>query len=216
MIERSLGLSPGIRVLDIPCGAGRHAREFARRGWPTTAIDLSRDLLDHATHSGAAPNLSYARGDVRALPLRDGSFDVVANLFSSFGYLPDDEANFAVLGEFARVCRPGGHVVLDFMNEPQVRLALQPDSERMTSEGWVVSERRSIRGTPPRVEKQTRVTVPSGGTREFLESVRLFKPEELREAMERAALVVCKAFGDYSGAEYSAQSRRLILIGEKP
>ena len=52
---------------------------------------------------------------MRRLPFRDGAFEAVANLFTSFGYFFDEAQNRRVLGEIARVLRPGGAFLLDLM-----------------------------------------------------------------------------------------------------
>jgi ubiquinone/menaquinone biosynthesis C-methylase UbiE len=63
-----LGLSAGERLLDVPCGQGRHAHLLAEAGFDVTGLDYSRHLLDIAKERGTAANLRYAQGDMRALP----------------------------------------------------------------------------------------------------------------------------------------------------
>lgn len=214
LITRAVCLRPGQQVLDASCGAGRHAREFARHGCAVYALDLSRDLLSEARKSSAEPAPCYLRADLRSIPFGPRRFDLVANLFSSFGYFQSDEKNYAVLAEFARVCRPGGHVVLDFMNEPQVRDALRPETRRRAPGGWTVRETRRITGEPPRIEKTGLAHSASGVEIRWRESVRLFTPRELADAMRRAGLEITSTFGDYSGAPHTPASPRLILAGK--
>lgn len=227
LITGVLALRPGTRVLDAPCGAGRHARGFAWLGFRTTAMDLSTDLLHAARQADGdsrppgvpagrpLPSPDYVRADLRALPFPARHFDLVTNLFSSFGYLATDAENFGVLEELARVCRPGGHVVIDFFNAGLVRASLEPESLRRTAAGWLVRERREIRGEPPRVEKHIRIESAGGQMQEIRESVRLYTREELEQMLARAGVPVVRRFGDYAGSPLTGLSPRVILFGRR-
>lgn len=98
------GIRP-LRILDIACGTGRHARELARRGFETIAMDLQEGCLRIARAEGA---LACAAADMRRLPVADGSVDLVLNMWNSCGYFLDSDEDAAVLREFRRVLRPGG------------------------------------------------------------------------------------------------------------
>jgi ubiquinone/menaquinone biosynthesis C-methylase UbiE len=107
-----LGLPSGSRILDVPCGHGRHAHLLAEAGYDVDGLDYSPDLLAVARKRGTADNLRYTRGDMRKLPAKwTRRFDSVLNLFSSFGFFvhPSDDAR--VLQEFARVLKPGGVLI---------------------------------------------------------------------------------------------------------
>ena len=104
----TLGLRPGMRVLDVGCGPGRHCHELAARGISVVGVDRSWRFVSLA---GGGPG-HYVRGDARALPLPDGSFDSVISLCQGgFGLLGGDEDAVA-LGEMLRVLRPGGRAAL--------------------------------------------------------------------------------------------------------
>ncbi|HLB10043.1 MAG TPA: methyltransferase domain-containing protein, partial [Gemmatimonadaceae bacterium] len=65
-----VGLPAGERLLDVPCGQGRHAHLLAEAGFDVTGLDFSKHLLDIARARGTAINLRYVRGDMRALPAK--------------------------------------------------------------------------------------------------------------------------------------------------
>lgn len=109
-----LGLAPGDRLLDLGCGAGRHAFEALRRGARVVAFDYDEaELKDVAAMAAAmdqagdipgAGDSSTTRGDATRLPFPAGSFDriIAAEVLE---HIPDDEA---AICELARVLRPGG------------------------------------------------------------------------------------------------------------
>src|SRR5438132_14431674 len=68
-----LALEPGVRVLDVGCGPGRHAHALARRGIDVHGVDISEHFIELAT-AGAPPGATFAVADARALAF-DGVFD---------------------------------------------------------------------------------------------------------------------------------------------
>jgi ubiquinone/menaquinone biosynthesis C-methylase UbiE len=111
-----LGLDPGARILDAPCGHGRIARRLAAAGMEVTGVDLTPAYVDQARADPPPPqgSVTYVEGDVRALPV-DGPFDAVVCWLNSFGYYEDADCH-RVLAEFRRVLRPGGTVAIDTMH----------------------------------------------------------------------------------------------------
>ncbi|MBR0679566.1 methyltransferase domain-containing protein [Roseomonas eburnea] len=93
------------RILDIPCGYGRHAEELARRGFDVVGMELQEGYLRAAKAGGAA---LYAAADMRRLPVATGAFDLLVNMWNSLGYFLDERDEVATLEEFRRVLRPGG------------------------------------------------------------------------------------------------------------
>ncbi len=214
LILENTAVGPGARVLDAPCGAGRHLRAFEARGIKAFGFDLSPALLAQAKADGAPP-LTLVRADLRALPFREESFDLVVNLFSSLGYFDTDEMNLSVLCNIVKLCRRGQWVVIDFMNSDFVRANLEAESSRVMPDGTAVRDRRWIGGTPERVNKQTAVRFPDGRDRTFDESVRLFSPDELKQALDRCGVNIEKEFGSYEGDRFTTSSKRSILMGRR-
>lgn len=96
-------LGPGVGVcLDVCCGTGAHAAALAELGWTPIGVDLSREQLRHA-----ARRLPVAVADAGALPLADNCLPAAACVLASTD-VPDYGA---VIGEIARVLRPGGRFV---------------------------------------------------------------------------------------------------------
>jgi len=98
---------PGCKILDIPCGFGRHSLELASRGFAVTGVDLNRAQLDKARElmEEAGVNYKLIRGDMRD-EMFHGEFDLLLNLFTSFGYFSDEE-NARVAVNFYKALKPG-------------------------------------------------------------------------------------------------------------
>ena len=207
------GLFPlaGRRVLDLACGPGRHAAQLAARGARVVGLDLSLPLLARArTRTGGT--VPVVRADMRRLPFRAETFDMVVNLFTSFGYFADDAQHQAVLTNAATLLRPGGTFVLDFLNAAAVRRYLVPREERVVGSQRVVI-RRCIAPEGHHVVKEMHL-LDDG--RSFVERVRLFTGDELIALMRDAGLDVRHRFGNYDGSPFSDAAPRVILMGSRP
>lgn len=208
-VARAVGPSPGARLLDAGCGAGRHTRALGALRFDVVGLDRSADLLAAAASRGGA---RYVRGDVRALPFRDAAFARVVSLFTSFGYF-DERGDRAHLAEIARVLAPRGTFLLDFLNAPRVETTLVPESERHVGE-WTVVERRAIRRG--RVEKHVLARRASDdAAAEWHESVHLWPRAALRDALRDAGLRVTSEHGDLEGSAWTPDAPRLVLVAER-
>ncbi len=111
MIVEAAAPRPRDTLLDVACGGGIVVSAFAPHVKHATGIDMTPAMLDrarqHAAESGVA-NVSWDRGDVTALPYADGAFDIVVTRFSMHHFLEP----VGVMREMARVCAPGGRVVV--------------------------------------------------------------------------------------------------------
>ena len=100
----------GERVVDVGCGTGNAALLAAERGAIVTGVDPAARLLEVARADAAARGLdaTFAPGHAAALPLGDGEADVLLSVFGVI-FAPDPRA---AAEELARVCAPGGRIVL--------------------------------------------------------------------------------------------------------
>src|SRR5437868_13770563 len=112
LISRTVGLQPGWRVLDVACGAGRHARAFVGAGARCFGLDLSATLLRLARQVTDAP---LVRADMRYLPIRSRAMDLTVTLFTTFGYFKRDAEHRAALEEMIATDREHGWFVIDFL-----------------------------------------------------------------------------------------------------
>lgn len=210
LIARVAPWSPGQVVLDLACGAGRHAAELERAGARVVGLDLSPAMLHRARRRVTAP---LVRGDMRALPFRSGSMGLVVNLFTSFGYFRSDLEHGRVMRQVADVLAPGGRFVIDYLNAEQVRRTLRRDSEQIQQGDATARVRRRFSEEGLYVVKEIELRAEN---RSFQERVRLFTAAELEGLLTAAGLDVVGRYGDYDGGPPGADSPRTILVALRP
>ncbi|EMT53889.1 class I SAM-dependent methyltransferase [Brevibacillus borstelensis] len=212
LLER-LPIKRSGRVLDLCCGSGRHSRALARRGYEVVGVDLSNVLLQLANEQKILPNLHFYQYDMRHIPFRE-EFDIVVNLFTSFGYFSSDEENAQVVQNMALALKSGGEVVIDYLNPAFVEANLVPHSEKEVG-GLLIEEERWLEAGF--VKK--RIVVKDKGaaeTRVYQEQVRLFTVEEMTAMLQKAGFVNIQTFGNYQFEPYqAADSPRMIFFAVK-
>jgi SAM-dependent methyltransferase len=198
--------------LDLACGTGRHAVVLADEA-RVTGLDLSIHLLAEAVQRFEGP--PFVRGDMRALPFRNGVFGAVVNFFTSFGYFEEVSDDARVLTEIHRVLAPGGAFLSDFFNAERVIATLASREEKFI-QGQRIVIRRSYDKTSRRVEKEIEMGI-GAGRRVFRECVRAYREDELRQLHAAAGFQVVAAYGDFDGMPFELRrSPRLILLAVKP
>jgi SAM-dependent methyltransferase len=212
VIEHLAQPAPDAQILDVGCGRGRHARVLARRGYQVTGLDLSERAIEQARRRTAAEGLdvTYHVQDMRA-PMGTAAYDGVVNLFTAFGYFEDDADHERALQHMTDALRPGGWLVQDFLNTPQVIQSLNPEDAQATN-GVTIEQNRWVENG--RINK--RITLhENGDTRTFCESVRLLTLYDFKQLYERVGLELVQAVGDYDGSTYTPDSPRLIMHARK-
>jgi ubiquinone/menaquinone biosynthesis C-methylase UbiE len=208
---RLSGCTEGGELLDVPCGFGRHALPAARAGYRVTGVDRSSALIEEArrrTRGERWPKLVIA--DYRELPFADASFDAAMNLFSSLGYLGDDE-DTRVLAEIRRVLRPGARLVVELMHRDRLVRGFSEQDWRLLGEGRLLLEQRTF-DPAAGVVQMTQTVVPTDGTRESRTmSLRVYTATELCAMLDRAGFSESRCYGDFDGTPFGTDTRLVIL-----
>ncbi len=210
-----LGLPSGSRVLDVPCGQGRHAHLLAEAGFDVDGLDYSPDLLARARRRGTGARLRYTRGDMRTLPARwTGRFDAVLNLFTSFGFFAEPRDDARMIAEFARVLAPGGVLVWHGGNRDGVMARFLARDWWQTADGTVVAHERSFDGLSGVLSVHSVWAGPkTSGSRDH--RIRLYTPTRIAELCADAGLIVEQAYEAFTDRPLTRRSSEMMLVARK-
>jgi SAM-dependent methyltransferase len=211
LILSNTNLNPNSQILDIGCGQGRHLSVFANRHFRITGIDLSGVLLRIAKEDNLNnPKADFMQADMRYLPL-NSKFDLILNLFTSFGYFEKDESNKLVFQQINDLLKKSGRFVFDYFNSNYVKKNLITKHKEEIGE-IVVEQERFIENS--RIKKKINL-IKHGKKSTYFESVKLYSPDEIFAMLNSVNLKVNKAFGNYDGSSFEIESPRLLVFGEK-
>jgi SAM-dependent methyltransferase len=205
-----LSVPQGATILDLPCGKGRHTLFLAEKGFTLTGADLSNESISLAK-SYAPEGVTFLVHDLRK-PAWNEAFDYVLNLFTSFGYFETEAEDRAAFTTLSRALKPGGKLVIDFMNvtravnmlkeeETKVIQGIEFRLNRYLKDGYIHKEIRFEADETPYF---------------FTERVKALSLEDFQEFFTFAGLTLEDTFGSYQLDAYDAkESDRLIMIAKK-
>lgn len=195
-------------VLDLACGGGRHLAELRKLNGQAFGIDLSAALL-----TLAPPDLRpwLLRADMRRLPVKPGLAGITL-WFTPFGYFSDSE-NETLLRSLSGLLRPGGVLLIDYLNAAELRRSLVPEDTLERNGIRVKSRRRIEEGRV--IKEMDLLRLDTGETRQARESVHIYEPGGIETMATGAGLRLRKAMGGYDGSAFEARSPRWIAVFEK-
>ncbi len=213
-LERELQVSPGARLLDVPCGNGRHAIELARRGYRLSGVDLSEEFIREAQERSAAAGaeIEWILEDMRRLPW-ESEFDGAFCLGNSFGYL-DHPGTEDFLAALARAMKPRARFVLQTGLVAESILPL-----RSPQEWWKAGDILLLVHKEYDIE-EGRLNIDytfihDGQVETRPGSQGVYTVAEIRRMLARAGLRALSLFGDVAGTPYRVGSPGLLLVAQK-
>lgn len=209
-VQRCLGVPPPARLLDVPCGSGRHAVRLAALGYRVTGIDLSEDAIEHA--KAANSTAEFRRADMRELPAGE-TFDGALCLGNSFGYLPDD-AMASFVAALARALKPGAKLLLDSAMIAEALFAGWQDGREHALGDIRVASQSDYDCRTGRVRTRYRLT-RHGTTTEQRVSHRVYTVRELAALLAAHGLLIEALHGGPDGAPFAIGSPRLWLVARR-
>jgi SAM-dependent methyltransferase len=206
-------LDSPLRILDVPCGFGRHANRLSALGHHLTGVDLYPGFLDLARRDASARGVQvdFRQADMRHLDF-NAQFDRVFMLFTSFGYF-EDEDNFRVLENVACALAPGGLFILDIPNRDTF-LKNMPSVVVTEKNGDLLIDRGSFDTLTGRWFNR-RIAIRNGVRKDKPFFVRLFNPSEIHDWLARAGMDVDQMYGGYDVQPVSVDSRRMIVVAKR-
>jgi SAM-dependent methyltransferase len=213
-LQEALGIPPPARLLDVPCGGGRHSLALARLGYDMTGVDLSTDFLA-AARSQPAPgpgSVAWEHREMRDLPW-PARFDGAFCLGNSFSYL-DDRGNADFLKAVARALKPGARLVLDTSYVLELILhGIQWRTWYQADDILMLADRRY---DPAEGRLHVEYTWVSEGTLDTRAmSARLYTYREVFGLLEEAGFTDLQGYGSLAREPFRIGSGRLLVSAEK-
>jgi SAM-dependent methyltransferase len=200
-IEKVLNLKPGMNILDLACGAGRHSIELARRGYKVFGQDINPFFLKIAK-------------DMREIPFKN-KFDAIINIFTAFGYFEKEKDNQKVIFAVAKALKKRGLFLIDVNNPYYIITHFQPrDFIKINGDLLFLSE-RSFDFLTNRIKEHRTLIIRNKKIRENYLSIRFYTLPEIISMCEKTGLIFKECYGDYQEKPVDFNTNRWILITQK-
>jgi SAM-dependent methyltransferase len=201
-----LNLNKADSILDLACGKGRHSIFLNSLGYDVTGLDLSKNSIEHAK-TNESESLHFEVHDMKNV--YETQFEIVLNLFTSFGYFQDEMDNFKVIQTIKSSLKQNGIGVIDYMNSPLVIDNLIAHNS-YESDGIKFELKRNYKDGF--ITKNIEVN-DDGNSFHFEEKVRAFTFQDFETMLSNAGLHLLDCFGSYKLEPFNNKtSERLILI----
>ena len=203
------------RVLDLGCGPGRVALQFARRGARVTGVDLNQAYLAKAAKaaSHARLDVEWVHSDMRAYKT-DATFDIAVCLYNTFGYFADDNADALVIANIYASVAPEGFFVLDHLGREICEHAISLDPYVETRAGVTVEHRAELRRNNSVLHCEWEI-VAGERTDRFATEQFVYSADEISSLIQKAGFRTVECFGGYERTPYTPESDRLLVVASK-
>lgn len=214
-----LKLEPGMRVLDLPCGYGRHSNALASEGLNVVGGDVNSLFLSRATADAKERGLTTDFRKINMLNMDfDNEFDAAINMFFSFGFFETDDENFKVLKDFYRSLKIGGKFLMH--TDTNVSRIIEnnnisEDNIRTSISGNKLHNFEKYNPETKRVDGFWRIIQPNGAEKTIDYSVRVYTSEEFTDLCHQAGFRNIKSYSDWDGTEFDPNSQVMIVVAEK-
>lgn len=205
-----LDIPKGSRILDLACGKGRHSLQFQKAGYEVIGVDLAEESILEAKKL-EKEGLEFYVHDMRDLYWSE-HFDLVANLFTSFGYFHNAEDDQKTINSVAEALNSRGVFILDFLNAVKVKANLLGYEEKVIEEVKFEITRSVENGVIIK-----RIHIIDGDEEfDFEEQVDALMLDNFKQYFDKAGLELINVYGDYELNMFDEMtSDRLILVGKK-
>jgi SAM-dependent methyltransferase len=211
----ALAQCSGGSLLDLCCGPGRHAVEFARSGFQVTGVDRSPFLLERAREhaSGTGVSIEWIMEDMRNF-VRPAAFDLACNLFTSFGYFKEEQDNLRVLRNVHQSLKENGVLVIEVVGKERLARTWQNTISSELADGSLMVQRPQLRDDWSRVYSDW-ILVKDGCTRNFSFEHTIYSGRELKDCLLSCGFGQVQLFGGLQGSPYNLEATRLVAVARK-
>lgn len=208
-ITQYLNITKG-KILDVGCGKGRHAKYFNELGFNVVGIDLSLNSIAKAKLN-ETQDLKFYKFDMRNV-FKENSFNVVTNLFTSFGYFDNSLDEQKTINAMVKNLKKDGILIIDFMNVKKIiNNLVSKESKKINSVEFDIT--RELKDNY--ILKNITINDQDLSLK-FQEKVHALTLIDFSEMLQKASMSIVDIFGNYNLDDFNAsQSERLILIARK-
>ncbi len=216
-----LGLKPGRKFLDCPCGIGRISIPLARKGIKVTGVDITQSYLDELAQKAkrAGLKIPVQRSDMRRITY-DREFHAAGNLWTSFGLFEQESDNILVIRRLFRALKPGGKCVLQLINRDWVLANYQKES-------WLSIKNRRGREVGRVLQSNTfdyRTSISHSSWifqqegKEIVRDamIRMYSFHELVAMFKKVGFVDIEGYGTIKDEPISREQRMMWVFGTRP
>jgi 2-polyprenyl-3-methyl-5-hydroxy-6-metoxy-1,4-benzoquinol methylase len=209
-VVEKLQIPANAKILDVACGKGRHSRTLAKLGYDVTGIDLSHNNIAYAKQF-ENEHLHFEQWDMRNV-FRSGSFDYAFNLFSSFGYFDNDDDDMKAVRAFAENLKPGGTLLLDYLNsECAVKLLKSNDIIPRGEIHFHIQKKIENGFIKKKIE-----FIANGEHHSYEEHLKIINLFKFKAMLTEAGFELQETYGNYALEPFKPhESMRLILVAKK-
>jgi len=211
----ALSLFQGKDILDLCCGPARHSIILAQRGYAVTGVDRSQFLLskakERAEDEGA--QLEFVHEDMRAFQRAD-SYDLVVNLFTSFGYFKDKNDDALVLENIYKSLRKNGSVLIDVAGKEVLAKSFLPTTSELQADGTLLVQRHEIKDDWTRIRNEW-ILIRDDTSKHYHFEHTIYSGQELKDRLLRAGFANVMLFGDLDGSQFGSSAKRLVAVARK-
>ena len=202
-------------VLDMACGPGRHVLGFSRLGLKVSGVDLSGYLLNQAANLVEQENLDATLIHSDLLNYQpQKKFDLVTNLFTSFGYYPTAAENQQVLNNSLQWLNPEGPLVIDTFGKEQAAHALEPVHCTEYDNGDLRFERPLLVDNM-RIYSNEWILVRDNQAYRWEYEHFVYSAEELTSMLKEAGFKSIEIYGSLTKDDYDLAAERLVAVARK-
>ncbi|MDR2398656.1 MAG: class I SAM-dependent methyltransferase [Spirochaetaceae bacterium] len=214
-LQNSGSGTPGPWALDMCCGFGRITLELARRGFTATGVDITQSYLQTAQEDAAYEHLDieFIHADVRSFR-RPHFFDVVTNLYISFGYFENPDHDRLVVQNAYESLKPGGAFIVETLGK-EIAVRDFVDREWFTRAGLTILTEYTPVDSWGGLKNRWILLNKGGECLERTFTQRLYAATELRRLLLDAGFASVELYGDWNDGVYDNRAQILIAVGRK-
>jgi 2-polyprenyl-3-methyl-5-hydroxy-6-metoxy-1,4-benzoquinol methylase len=214
-IIKKMGLKPGMKFLDCPCGIGRISIPLGKKGIKVAGVDITRPYLEELRKKAQRLNLKI---DLHEMDMREikfkNKFDAAGNLWTSFGYFEKESDNLLVLKKAYQALKPGGKFLLNTINRDWIITSFQ-------SRGWdeignlKIIQRREF-DYRKSIMRSTWILIKDGEEEHYDVDFYMYSFHELVKMFESVGFENIEGYGSIKDDPIGRNTRMMYIFGTKP